>query len=148
MYQEDFHLSHYRQFSPKLPPQHTENGRSLRFPPIRKVNLHGWPLNSGKPLSNIPNDVSEWCRTKVARGDWLIERSVWVQRSSMISYRSSQSTNYSEISSQDPLADSAVYWQDDKVVDMGSPYPRTVRFIPKREPGINLGRLTRYTYNL
>ena len=66
----------------------------------------------------------------------------------LISYRSSQSTNYSEISSQDPLADSAVYWQDDKVVDMGSPDPRTVRFIPKREPGIHLGRLTRYTYSL
>ena len=41
MYQEDFHLSHYRRFPPKLPPQHTENGQGLRFPPIRKVNLRG-----------------------------------------------------------------------------------------------------------
>ena len=60
-----------------------ENGQSLRFPPIRKVNLRGWPLNSitGKSLlfSDIPNDVSEWCRIKVARADWLMERSVCVQ---------------------------------------------------------------------
>ena len=41
MYQKDFHLSHYQQFLPKLPPQHTENGESLRFPKIRKVNLRG-----------------------------------------------------------------------------------------------------------
>ena len=32
----------------------------------------------------LPNDVSEWCRTQVARGDWLIGRSVWVQRSSTL----------------------------------------------------------------
>ena len=31
---------------PQLPPQHTENGQSLRFTPIRKVDLRGWPLNS------------------------------------------------------------------------------------------------------
>ena len=31
----------YRQFSPKLLPQHTENRQSLRFPPIRKVDLRG-----------------------------------------------------------------------------------------------------------
>ena len=41
MYQEDFHLSHYWQFPSKWPPQHTENRQSLRFPPIRKVNLRG-----------------------------------------------------------------------------------------------------------
>ena len=73
MYQEDFHLSHYWQFSPKLP----KNGQSLRFPPIRKVDLRGWPLNSenGKSLlfSNIPNDVSEWRRTEVAPR-WLANR--------------------------------------------------------------------------
>ena len=71
--------------APQLPLQHTENWQSLRFPPIRKVDLREWPLNpeTGKPLlfNDIPNDVSEWCRTAVARGDWLIERSVWVQRS-------------------------------------------------------------------
>ena len=39
MYKEDFHLSHYQQFPQKLPPQHTENGLSLQFPPIRKVDL-------------------------------------------------------------------------------------------------------------
>ena len=82
MYQEDFHLWHYQQFPPKLLPQHTENGQSLRFPQIRKVNLHGWHLNSesGKPLlfSDIPNDVSERCQTEVAHSDWLMERSVWV----------------------------------------------------------------------
>ena len=73
MYQEDIDLYHYWQFCLKLPLQNTENGQSLlRFPPIRKVDLLGWPLNSesGKPLlfSNIPNDVSEWCRTDVAHG--------------------------------------------------------------------------------
>ena len=80
-----FHLSHYRQFPPKLPPQHTENGQSLQFPPIRILNLRGWPFEprNWKTLlfSDIPNDVSEWYRTKVARNDWLIEHSVWVQRS-------------------------------------------------------------------
>ena len=40
-----YYLAHYRQFCPKWPLQHTENGRSLRFPPICKVNLGGWPLN-------------------------------------------------------------------------------------------------------
>ena len=89
MYQDDFLLSHYRQFSPNLTPPHTEYGQSLRFPPIRKVDLRGWPLNSenGKSLlysdTCITNDVSEWFRIEVARGAWLIERSAWVQRLSI-----------------------------------------------------------------
>ena len=46
MYQEDFHLSHYRQFPPKLPPQHTENGQiKSTISSTRKVNLRWWPLN-------------------------------------------------------------------------------------------------------
>ena len=70
----DFHLSHYRQFSPKLRTQHTENGQSQRFPPIRKVDLRGWPLNS----ENLPaSDVEP----RLPCGDWLNERSAWVQRS-------------------------------------------------------------------
>ena len=60
IHQEDIHLSHYWQFSPKFPPHHTENGQSLLFPPIRKL------------VSTSSADVI-----------WYIpERKVWVQRSS------------------------------------------------------------------
>ena len=38
-------------FPPKLPLQHTENGQSLRFHPIRKVDLRGLPLNSENGIS-------------------------------------------------------------------------------------------------
>ena len=42
MYQEELHLLIIGNFTPpKLPLEHTENGRSLRFPPIRRVNLLG-----------------------------------------------------------------------------------------------------------
>ena len=70
MYQEDFHLSNYWQFSPKQPLQHTENGQSLQFPPIHKLDLI-YQMTSA-------NDVEP----RLPRRDWLIERSVWVQSSS------------------------------------------------------------------
>ena len=78
MYQEDFHLSHYWQLSPKFPPQHAENGKkSPRFPPIIKVNLRGWPFNPDLLFRDIPNAASEWCQQRL-----LIEHSVRVQSSS------------------------------------------------------------------
>ena len=71
---------------PQIVAKTHENRTKSTIPPIRKVNLRGWLWNSenGKPLlfSDIPIDVSEWRRTKVAIGDWLIERSVLVKMSS------------------------------------------------------------------
>ena len=83
MYQEDFHLLHYRQFPPKLPPQHTENRQSLHFPPIRKVNLRGWPLNQE---SKTLRSISQWPRASFADVIWYIAEqegfsTFWVQRS-------------------------------------------------------------------
>ena len=87
MYQEDFHLSHYRQFLSRLPPEHTENGQSIRLSPIRKVNLRGWPLNSdiGKPsFSYCDKWTSSWyIGTKIEEIDdeLVIKLSVWKKRS-------------------------------------------------------------------
>ena len=71
MYQEDFHLSHYQQFPPKLPPQHTDNGQSLQFPPIRKVDLRRWPLNSGTTFDQ-PITVGNLGSTSLADVIWYI----------------------------------------------------------------------------
>ena len=78
---KDFHLSHYRQFSQKLLPQHTENGQSLRFPPIRKVDLRGWPLNSENLPAIYQMTSASDVEPRLPRSDWLNERSAWVQRS-------------------------------------------------------------------
>ena len=78
---KDFHLSHNPQFSPKLLPQHTENGQSLRFPQIRKVDLRGWPLNSENLAAIYQMTSASDVEPRLPRSDWLNERSAWGQRS-------------------------------------------------------------------
>jgi hypothetical protein len=61
-------------------------------------------------------------------------------------YSDSQSTDTSSTWSQEPLAQQErgpLFWQDDRIPDTGAPDVSSLPFKPVKQPGVQLGRVTR-----